>query len=112
MTVLLPARDKLNEICLARINKMIERGAIDDVKEFTRRYPNYKGPLRRVIGHDEAVLLSEGKISRDECVALMHVRTRRYAKRQSTWFRNKLSSAEFVCKFGNEVDPADFVLPF
>jgi tRNA dimethylallyltransferase len=102
--VLLPPRDRLNERCLIRINKMMASGAVDEVKDFLEKYPNYSGELCNVIGHREIISFLNKEISFDGCVEQMHVRTRRYAKRQSTWFRNQLESPVIINKFGYEID--------
>ncbi|MDR2107094.1 MAG: tRNA (adenosine(37)-N6)-dimethylallyltransferase MiaA [Holosporaceae bacterium] len=106
ITILLPPRNKLNEKCLARVNKMAESGAADEVKAFIEKYPDYRGPLSNVIGYREIISLLKGEISREKCIDLMYIRTKQYAKRQSVWFRNKLPSSKPVYKFGNEIDPA------
>ncbi|MDR0968133.1 MAG: tRNA (adenosine(37)-N6)-dimethylallyltransferase MiaA [Holosporaceae bacterium] len=101
--VLLPPRDKLNEKCLLRIEKMIEAGVIDEVRDFVERYPNYDGPLRAAVGYREIISFLNNAISLDECVQLISFRTRQYAKRQSTWFRNQMKSAKIICEFGSKI---------
>jgi tRNA dimethylallyltransferase len=38
--------------------------------------------------------MMDGKISKDECLAQIQQATRRYAKRQLTWFRNQTEARE------------------
>ncbi|MDR0678336.1 MAG: tRNA (adenosine(37)-N6)-dimethylallyltransferase MiaA [Holosporaceae bacterium] len=102
--VLLPPRDKLNDRCLIRINKMMISGAIDGVKNFIEKYPNYSGELCNVIGYREIISFLNKEISFDECIERMYIRTRQYAKRQSTWFRNQLQSPRVIREFGYEMN--------
>ncbi|MDR1982515.1 MAG: tRNA (adenosine(37)-N6)-dimethylallyltransferase MiaA [Holosporaceae bacterium] len=104
--VLLPPRDRLNERCLIRINKMIAVGAIDEIRRFVEEYPNYTGILCSVIGYHEIISFLNKAISFDECVERMYVRTKQYAKRQSTWFRNQLKSSQIIYEFGDETEVA------
>jgi tRNA dimethylallyltransferase len=101
--VLLPPRAELNKRCLLRLEKMTQTGVVDEVKDFIERYPNYEGPLRAAVGYREIVAFLNKEISFAECVRLMHIKTRQYAKRQSTWFRNQLKSALIIPEFGDQV---------
>lgn len=101
--VLLPNKEKIHTKSLNRILKMIQKGAIDETKEFNKQYPNYNGPLRNVIGYKE---ISENTTI-DECISLMDTRTKQYIKRQSTWFRNQMKIVNFLFGFGDEKEILD-----
>lgn len=94
--VLLPPKEKLWENILKRSIHMVDNGAIEEVQEFLSRYPNYKGPLDRVIGFIEIQDFLERKISKEQLIEHMFIQTRQYAKRQSTWFRNQMSDVMFA----------------
>lgn len=94
--VLLPPKEKLRENILKRAVQMVNNGAMEEVQEFLSRYPNYRGPLDRVIGFTELREFLSKKISLEDLIDLMVIRTRQYAKRQSTWFRNQMSDATFA----------------
>ncbi len=94
--VLLPPKKKLRENILKRAIQMLKKGAIEEVREFLSRYPNYKGPLDRVIGFSEIQDFLNQKISRKELLEKMFIKTRQYAKRQSTWFRHQIPNAKFT----------------
>ncbi|MDR2766051.1 MAG: tRNA (adenosine(37)-N6)-dimethylallyltransferase MiaA [Holosporaceae bacterium] len=104
VAVLRPSGDELRERCLARIHKMLEMGAVKEMADFLGRYPNYDGPLSRIIGYAEILDLMENRITESECVCRMDVRTRRYIKRQITWFRNQLPTAIEIHDFGETAD--------
>lgn len=101
--VLLPPRDKLKENILARTIQMLNHGAIEEVREFLSRYPNYQGPLDRVIGFTEIRDFLEKKISKEQLIESMFIKTRQYAKRQSTWFRNQMPDAKFVEAISSDI---------
>ncbi|MDR0677878.1 MAG: tRNA (adenosine(37)-N6)-dimethylallyltransferase MiaA [Holosporaceae bacterium] len=101
---LLPPRDKLGERCRARVKSMIEAGGVGEVEDFLRRYPDYKGPLQKVIGYEEIISFLKGNISLDECMNLMYIKTMQYAKRQSVWFRYQLKKSKILSGFGDEIE--------
>ncbi|GHT90879.1 tRNA dimethylallyltransferase [Alphaproteobacteria bacterium] len=98
--VLNPEREKLKQVCYDRICSMIQNGAIEEVEDFVKRYENYSGPLANAVGYQEISSLLRNEISLQDCIEKMHTRTRQYAKRQSTWFRNQMKEALFFNDFG------------
>ena len=68
----------------SRVNQMIENGLIEEVKS-VRKYKN-KRPLQS-IGYIEIFNYLNGKTSIEEAINLIKQNTRRYAKRQITWFK-------------------------
>lgn len=89
MILMLP-KEELHRRCYARINKMVDDGAVEEVRDFINRYPNYNGSLRKAIGYYEISDFLNGKISKDACIEQMYIHTKQYAKRQMTWFRNQM----------------------
>lgn len=55
-------------------------------------------PISRVLGLLPLIQYLEGQITLDEAIETAQRDTRRYAKRQDTWFRNQLSSAEILSR--------------
>lgn len=96
MLVIIPPRSELRRRCEIRINRMLSDGLIDEVQDFISRYPDYSGGLCSAIGYREAVSVVQKKISENEFRSSVLTRTMQYAKRQSTWFRNKFPEAYFV----------------
>ena len=74
----------------ARIDKRVElmaaAGLFDEVEGLLREGLSPDCTAMQAIGYKEAVLALKGKISRQEAVALIQQNSRRYAKRQLTWF--------------------------
>ena len=78
-------RDLLYEKINLRVNKMLENGLL---KEAESAFKVKNGPTAcQAIGHKEFFPFFEGKISLEEAVENLKAETRRYAKRQLTWFR-------------------------
>lgn len=73
-----------------RVDEMVSLGLIDEVKALLARgiRPCKEGGAMQAIGYKEIVSALEGELSMDEAVALIKQRSRRYAKRQWTWFRH------------------------
>lgn len=72
-----------------RVDEMIVQGLIDEVKHILQSYPEQPTALQ-ALGYKEIVLYLDGKLTLDEGVELLKRDTRRYAKRQLSWFkRNK-----------------------
>ncbi|HEY2706925.1 MAG TPA: tRNA (adenosine(37)-N6)-dimethylallyltransferase MiaA [Caulobacteraceae bacterium] len=87
--VLAPPRETLYAACDARLAAMFEAGAIEEVAALHARWLDPTLPAMKAVGVREIVAYFEGRISRDEALAAAQQETRRYAKRQLTWFRNQ-----------------------
>lgn len=70
-----------------RVFHMIERGLVDEVRGLLEKgYPCTLRPMQS-LGYRHMCLYLSGTVSLDEAVRLMQRDTRRYAKRQLTWFK-------------------------
>ena len=83
-------RDVLYERINRRVDRMIENGLIDEVKSV--RSLKHLSTLKTV-GYSELFAYLEGNISLNEAIELIKQNTRRYAKRQLTWFRRHPDAA-------------------
>lgn len=74
----------------ARVDEMVSRGLIKEVESLLARgvRPRKEGGAMQAIGYKEIVSALEGEISMDQAIALIKQGSRRYAKRQWTWFRH------------------------
>lgn len=84
-------RRYLYQQCNARFFQMIENGAIEEVMAFRKTYGDTFGTINNAIGLTEIESYLDGKMPLSDVINLAQARTRQYAKRQITWFRNKLS---------------------
>ena len=79
-------RDLLYERINKRVDIMIEQGLVEEVKKIHKKYNKFPTAMQG-LGYKEIVEYLEGKISKEEAVEKIKMETRRYAKRQMTWFR-------------------------
>ncbi len=78
-------RQKLYDRINLRVDKMAKEGMVEEAFEF---YKNERGnTVCQAIGYKELIPYFEGKATLDECLETLKRETRRYAKRQLTWFR-------------------------
>ena len=87
--ILLPPRDWLYDRCDKRFVDMIDRGAVDEVKALIARRLNPDLPVMRGIGVPEISAYLGGESTLPETIAAGQQATRRYAKRQYTWFAHQ-----------------------
>ena len=87
--ILLPPRDWLYAKCDERFSKMIEKGAAEEVKALLKRRLSPDLPIMRGIGVREIAQWLSGHVSLEDAIAAGRQATRRYAKRQYTWFAHQ-----------------------
>lgn len=71
----------------SRVDRMFSEGLLDEVRSLLSKGIDLSVNPMRTIGYKEPVRYLRGEISFDEMVRLVKRNTRRYAKRQLTWFR-------------------------
>lgn len=69
---------------------MLEGGLLEEAERLRKQHGNIPGTAAQAIGYREAYAVLEGTLSPDAAVTAITLRTRRYAKRQRTWFRNQI----------------------
>lgn len=79
-------REKLYERINKRVDIMIEQGLIEEVKNILKKYKEYPTAMQ-ALGYKETKEYLDGKITKDEMIEKIKMESRRYAKRQLTWFR-------------------------
>ena len=104
--VIEPPRDALYARCDTRFAAMIANGGLDEAGALLARGLDPSLPLMKAVGLRELGRHLSGELSLEAARALGAQETRRYAKRQSTWFRNQTPSWPRVSAFGEAVDPA------
>ena len=87
--ILLPPRDWLYARCDARFETMIEAGGVEEVKALVARDLDPDLPVMRAIGVPQIAAWLAGEIDRATMVDRARIATRRYAKRQYTWFTHQ-----------------------
>ena len=74
--------DRINR----RVDIMIEQGLIEEVENLLKKYSTFPTAMQG-LGYKEVVEYLEGKTSKEEMIEKIKMETRRYAKRQITWFK-------------------------
>ena len=72
----------------ARVDGMVEAGLVNEVEDLLNAGLRTAVTAREAIGYKEIVDALEGRCTLDEAIEAIKLATRRYAKRQRTWFRN------------------------
>jgi len=87
--ILLPPRPWLNERCDRRFAAMMENGAVTEVEKLLGRKLDPQLPVMRAIGVREITAFLNGELTKAQAIDAGQQATRRYAKRQYTWFSHQ-----------------------
>ncbi|KEC54582.1 tRNA (adenosine(37)-N6)-dimethylallyltransferase MiaA [Bartonella koehlerae] len=87
--LLIPPRQLLYERIHKRLESMIERGALEEVIAMKKLALSPFLPAMKAIGVPEFIAYLDGQQSFEKALETVKTQTRRYAKRQMTWFRNQ-----------------------
>jgi tRNA dimethylallyltransferase len=82
-----PAREELYERLNQRTRKMFEAGLVEETRAILKLgYSRHAKPFES-LGYAQALQVIDGRITLDQAIESTQMHTRRYAKRQWTWFR-------------------------
>lgn len=90
-----------------RVDNMITEGLIEEVANLLDLGYNKSLTSMQALGYKEIISYIEGKVSKEEAIELLKRNTRRYAKRQLTWF--KADSRIFWIDLGGYTSTKDIV---
>ncbi len=93
--VLRPDPDWLGARIDSRFDTMLARGALDEVRAVLPHW-DARAPWARAIGAPELVAHLQGDMALSDAAAAARLATRQYAKRQRTWFRNRMAGWQSV----------------
>ena len=85
---LFPERESLYRSIDARVDLMMSSGLVEEVVWLRQHYPLSSRPFT-AIGYRHVGYYLDGRLSYDDMVAMLKRDTRRFAKRQMTWWRNQ-----------------------
>ena len=88
--LLVPPRDALYAACDARLAAMLDQGALEEVVALTALGLDPGLPMMKALGLREFAAHLAGDSTLDEALDEARQATRRYAKRQMTWFRHQI----------------------
>lgn len=83
-----PDRDQLYQNINKRVDEMFDKGLVNEVKGLLNKY-DLSVTAKAAIGYKEVIDYLDNKLSLEECKELIKKRTRNYAKRQVTFFKNQ-----------------------
>ena len=79
-------REKLYEKINRRVDLMVEKGLVDEVKTLLEKYDSFPTAMQG-LGYKEVKEYLDGETSYNDMIEIIKQESRRYAKRQMTWFR-------------------------
>ena len=91
-------REELYKRINKRVDIMIEQGLIEEVENLVKKYNKFPTAMQG-LGYKEVVEYLDKKITKEEMIEKIKMETRRYAKRQITWFK-KIKNVKWIQ--GNE----------
>ncbi len=93
-------REELYERINARVDSMMENGLLDEAK---RLYPHRQLNALNTVGYKELFAYFDGLYSLDEAIERIKGNTRRYARKQLTWFKKYEDAKWFNPNDSNEI---------
>lgn len=99
--VLAPGREFLVERINRRFDSMISHGAVDEVRALRDLDPSL--PAARMLGFPELSRYLKGEQGLDQAVAEAQMATRRFARRQLTWFRRYMADWRWLTEPSNNL---------
>ncbi|HUH50157.1 MAG TPA: tRNA (adenosine(37)-N6)-dimethylallyltransferase MiaA, partial [Mycoplana sp.] len=91
--VVLPDRKLLHERIDHRFQRMLQSGAVEEVKALLALGLPSEMPVMKAIGVSQIAAYLAGTMSEAEVIERGAAATRQYAKRQMTWFRNQMDES-------------------
>lgn len=104
-------RDVLYDRINRRVDKMVNDGLLDEAKKIYGSNIRSKAVMTP-IGYKELFPYFDGDKELNECIDLMKQNSRRYAKRQYTWFNNQMNVKWFNVDFNNFSNTVNKVMDY
>jgi tRNA dimethylallyltransferase len=92
--LLLPDRDWLYARCNLRFEQMMQGAALEEVEALAALKLAPETTIQKALGVTEIMGFLQGSLTREQAIEQAQQATRRYAKRQMTWFRNQMTGWE------------------
>lgn len=93
-------RNHLYDIINNRVDKMFDKGLVNEVVKLENEYPDSQ-VLKKAIGYKEVLAYLNREYTLEEAKELIKKNSRHYAKRQYTWFNNKMNVHWFLVDYDN-----------
>lgn len=96
-------REKLYDRINKRVDLMIKNGLINEVKTLLEKYKDFPTAMQG-LGYKEVIEYFKGNLTKEEMIEKIKMESRRYAKRQITWFKSYKDAIWLDAKNDNNVD--------
>ena len=96
------SREDLVERIRKRVDQMFEDGVVSEVKKFNKLKVKNENSSKKVVGIEEIGKYLNGELNLSETKERIYIKTRQYAKRQTTWARGHM-------KFWQKIDPKNLI---
>lgn len=110
MYVLYRERSKLYEIINSRVDHMVKSGLVDEVRSLLNDRLDKSCQSMKAIGYRQIISYLEGEYDLDTAIELIKRDSRRYAKRQLTWFRRYEDAVWINVDSMNTEQISDFII--
>ncbi len=100
-----PPRDWLHNRIDRRVSKMLATGWVDEARALTQLPQPLSRTARRALGYDVLFEHLDGQYTLAQAEELIQTRTRQFAKRQHTWFRNLIECR--ACEISGDETPEE-----
>jgi len=90
------SREEIDRRINKRVTSMVEKGLVSEVRTLLEAGYTPADPGMTATGYREVIRYLEGAQTLEEAMEEIRVNTRRYARRQLTWFRNQLPSSAYT----------------
>lgn len=107
--LLLRDREELYDRINKRVDIMMKDGLLEEAERIYRKYGDFLYKIN-AIGYKELFCYFDGKISLDEAADKIKMESRRYAKRQMTWFRREKDYCTYNLSILNEKEIFEDIL--
>ncbi len=105
-------REELYNLINKRVDKMFNEGLLEETKKIHQKYAGKPYNSLQAIGYKEVFTYLDGKNTLEEAKELLKRKTRNYAKRQYTWFKNQFDVNWFYINIDNFNKTIDDVFNF
>lgn len=110
MYVLYRERSKLYEIINSRVDHMVKSGLVDEVRSLLNDRLDKSCQSMKAIGYRQIISYLEGEYDLNTAIELIKRDSRRYAKRQLTWFRRYEDAVWINVDSMNTEQISDFII--
>lgn len=100
--ILMPDRAQLYGRINNRVDKMVRQGLVEEAREVYDSHDREALRQCKIVGYEELIEYFENRLPLASAIEAIKQNTRRFAKRQYTWYRG-MKRAEFIEGFGEEV---------